>query len=149
MPGALCGAGDSGFADFICSHGLSSTTNLWSSAGLGRLYMLPLGERSLAFCVLETVSPSTDTGTCRAHPHQLTPAKLQNCYSHVKSGRLSSSEDLTLTQVSLSISIISSAGAARLTGLAVWEVGCWAILSLYVLHFVNGFVALKLHEICF
>lgn len=104
----------------------------------------------LSFLFRKTkISSSTDTGTYRAHPHQLTPAELQNCYSHVKNEKLGISADLTLLQLSLSSLIILAAGAARRTGRWVWEVGCWVFLSPYMLQFLNDFVALKLHEICF
>lgn len=67
MLGTSRRAGDSGCDGFISSHGVSSTTSLWSSADLGKLHALPLGGHSVTSCVLETTSPSTDLGTYGAH----------------------------------------------------------------------------------
>lgn len=113
--GASGRAGDSGCDEFISSHGVSSTASLWSSADLGRLHMLPLGGHSVASCVLETISPSTTWGPME-HIH--TSSCLLNCRTVILTwkviDRIDISADLTLTQLSLSILIISVAGAVRM-----------------------------------
>ena len=126
--GALCRAGGSGCKEFVSSAGVTSMASLWRSADLGRLHTLALGGHSVSSSVLETTSPSMDMRTYGARSHHLQPAKLWNCYLQVQSERLGISADLTLTQLSLSILIVSAAGAVRCTGLWVWEVECWGFL---------------------
>lgn len=89
-------------------------TSVWSSAGHERLYVLPLGRHIVASCVLKLFLHPWAYG---GHSHQFMTTKLQNCCSHMKSEKLSISAELPLTQLSLSILIISAAGAVRCTGL--------------------------------
>lgn len=97
--------------DFICFGGVNSMTSFWSSEGLGRLHVLSLGRHSVTSCALETISESVDMGSSGTRSHQLMPAKLQESSSPIRRETAGISADLTQAQLSLSVLIVSAAGA--------------------------------------